>query len=87
VTLRPATRLGDALITHTDAAGHYAFASLAPGAYTVSVAPPAGYFAPGEAEQTVEVTANHITQADFPLRAYVHYWLPVMAVWTCKNCE
>jgi hypothetical protein len=66
--------------SYTDADGRYAFTSLTPGAYTVSVAPPDDYFAPGPggAAQRVEVSANHTTQADFPLRAYVRYYLPVM---------
>ncbi|MCX6031087.1 MAG: DNRLRE domain-containing protein [Chloroflexi bacterium] len=66
--------------TRTDADGSYAFASLAPAAYIVGVTPPASYFAPGETAQRVEVSANRTTLANFPLRAYVHYYLPVMAV-------
>jgi hypothetical protein len=83
VTLRPAGLISLAGIfdtTRTDADGRYVFAALAPATYIVGVIPPAGYYAAGGAEQIVEVAANRVAQADFPLRAYIRHYLPVMTV-------
>lgn len=58
---------GETLQTLTSQDGTYAFANLPPGAWTVSIEPPAGYVAAGPTSRDETVLGSDVTGVDFAL--------------------